>query len=252
MLSPLLMQKKTGFADYTYAGTQLLMTAQSGALNEYAYSKTPVAGSGVTIDSTNTLFGAPAIGFAGTGQVTLTNPRGYSQPDPGTSDFTVDAQLNVTNILLNPANNAYIWPVFIWGGYFAGTTPVNMALYYLENSSGVTGGEWVFIYKNASTGIVCPMPNKAVITRNVYHHFAVVRRSNQLCMFLDGVPIMTPVAFTDTVSYVAAKDLYLGRCDGGTGNVQWYAVGDIAAFRICKQAKYWGNFVPPSGLFPTS
>ena len=94
-------------------------------------------------------------------------------------------------------------------------------------------------------------PNAAnfgsVSVKNAWHHFAIVRRSNTLYVYKDGVSINTPKNnnnnFTNT-----STTLYIGVENGGSNGT--YFGGYITNFRWTKGlAIYTGNFtVPTSSL----
>lgn len=83
-----------------------------------------------------------------------------------------------------------------------------------------------------------------VSVKNAWHHFAIVKRSNNLYVYLDGTQISTAKANTSNITD-ATTTLYLGVESGGNSGT-WYG-GYLTNFRLVKGlAVYTGNFTKPT------
>ena len=92
----------------------------------------------------------------------------------------------------------------------------------------------------------CPGANSfgTVNVKNAWHHFAIVRRSGNLYVYLDGTQISTAKANTSNISN-SATTLYLGVENNNNVNT-WYG-GYLTNFRWVKGlAVYTGNFTKPT------
>jgi hypothetical protein len=199
-------------------------------------------------------FGGQALSVPGSGSY-LSVPAAAAQQAiwaPGTSDFTLEGWIYVSNIVLNSADNSYVWPIFFWGTWMGGTSAylVNYSMYYFEACYGVTGGAFAFIFNNAASSATFIMASNAKITRNAWHHVAYVRKNGTLSMYLDGVQVGSSVANTANISVVTNNAALFGQLlGGGTGNVAWYSYGYMDEFRWSNNARYSTAFTPPAVAF---
>lgn len=92
----------------------------------------------------------------------------------------------------------------------------------------------------------CPGANSfgSVSVKNAWHHFAIVRRSSNLYVYLNGSQISTAKSNTSNISN-SSTTLYLGVENGGNSGT-WFG-GYLTNFRWVKGlAVYTGNFTKPT------
>ncbi|BCM95137.1 hypothetical protein [Burkholderia phage FLC6] len=240
--SMLLYKKQVGPA--VDSNTLLLLNAYGGTIKDFSSKNAVVTNSGMTVDSTNKLFGYPTIKTpdAGGAYLSIPNPTYLLA---GTNDFTVETYFWVKNILFQSADNSYWWPFISWGSWHNGTSPYNFDLAYTESSYGYTS-LWAWTYANASSQKQIANPSIGKIVRGAWHHIAYQRMSGQWQMFYDGTALAAPAA--DAYNYVLnySTALLVGRMLGGSGGaVSWYASGNFYGTRVSNIARYTtGNFNP--------
>lgn len=240
----LLLYKKQSSAFPVDSNTLLLLNASGGSIKDLSSKGAVVTNSGMTIDTTNTLFGQPTIKTPDAGGAFL------SVPNPtylalGTGDFTAETYFWIKTILLQSADNSYWWPFFAWGSWHTGSNPYNFELAYVESSYGYTTlYDWT--YKNASTSLTVPNSTTGKLVRGAWHHIAFQRRNQTWQMFLDGTALAAAAADTYAYAVNYAAPFYVGRMfGGGSGNVIWSGSGNYYGVRVSNVARYTnGNFNP--------
>jgi hypothetical protein len=109
-------------------------------------------------------------------------------------------------------------------------------------------GHWVFDVKASDSYIVSVPAVSRSITLNQWYHVAIVRNGDIFTIYEDGVAISSD---TDA-GHVTMPDLSVNPCIGGKYDTGWSFSGKIDEFRICKSARYTGEFVPPATEFTMS
>lgn len=111
------------------------------------------------------------------------------------------------------------------------------------------------VYPNVSIGVSieggtfygwCSNANNfgSVSVKNAWHHFAMVRRSNMLYVYLNGTQISTAKANVTNITN-STTTLYIGTENGGNAGTTFR--GNITNFRWVKGlAVYTGNFTKPT------
>jgi hypothetical protein len=241
------MQESNLLTKHSYIGppidehTQFMIQPSHGFIKDLTGHTTPTVGGNLSIDNTNTLFGQPTMKFpaGGNASVTIPNPAFVI---PGVSDFTFDTYINVADVVFNPADSSKHWPLFLWGTWAVAGEPYNMALDYYEDSYSVQPS-LQFTYKDASTAKTLLYPSGHIV-RNAWHHIALQRRSAVLRFYIDGQP-SADIAFPDNLAVTTARDWLIGNLKGGSGgSVNWWAVGNMAYFRMSNIARYTTAFNP--------
>ena len=85
-----------------------------------------------------------------------------------------------------------------------------------------------------------------LITANAWHHFALVRASGAVTLYLDGIGGPPQTDWTCTLPASAA--FWIGYGPGGAGGGQ--ANITLDEFRVSNSAQYTTNFTPPTAAFP--
>jgi len=145
-----------------------------------------------------------------------------------TGDFTIETWYNVTQIQFTSGSTFVgffqvgaaldLWPISVIGVNGSGL------VYYGVQGGSTTYGGWV--------------PD---ITLNKWNHLALVRRSNVLTIYVNGVG--QQIAASDTTNYNFTTNLTIGT--SALGN--FYFNGYMSNFRVVKgTAVYTGNFTVPS------
>lgn len=109
-------------------------------------------------------------------------------------------------------------------------------------------GHWVFDVKVSNAYIVSVPAVSRSITLNQWYHVAIVRNGDIFTIYEDGVAVSSD---TDA-GHVTMPDLSVNPCIGGKYDTGWTFTGKIDEFRICKKARYTGEFVPPATEFTMS
>jgi len=103
---------------------------------------------------------------------------------------------------------------------------------------------WITITNTAGTWTLGGVTLATGVTTNTWHHIAVVRNSNTITGYLNGIAGSTPQTFTGSV-YDSGQSLYIGSANAN-GSGQFFN-GNISNFRIIKgTALYTSNFTSPS------
>jgi hypothetical protein len=142
----------------------------------------------------------------------------------GTSDFTVECWFNATSFA---AEN----PLFKI--YTSGTNNLEIR---------IPSGTLTALYNSGTATIT-----GTALSTSTWYHVALVRSTNTLTMYLNGVSNGTSATITG--STMTSPTFYLARNQSGSA---WFT-GSISNFRIVSSALYTANFTPPrSVLDPTS
>jgi Concanavalin A-like lectin/glucanases superfamily len=222
---------------------------------------------------------APLTAISGTSLLTCMSGTGVTFADLSTNNFTITANGNATMTgvattppsaapyagyfngsakLTVPAGTAFAYGTgdFTVEGWFYATTnlPAYGATLFAQTVSGTNyfwcllgDGQFspaqkvtfTFATSGGGTGVVS---GATTYTQNTWNHFAIVRSSGSVTVYLNGVggtPVACAQDFTNT-TYVPT----IGQYTHSTGNA---FTGYLSNFRIVKgTAVYTSNFAPPS------
>ena len=150
----------------------------------------------------------------------------YLQVTPnGTNDFSLDGNFTVEWFFYTPeVGNTYMWTI--------GDSKTTTGLELYWGSSGAT----LKLYTNNGS-----IDSSTAVHKSGWHHYAVVRNSNTITAYYDGVS-----SVTTTNSNTFSGDITIGGeyyNSGITGGLD----GAISNFRLVKgTAVYTSNFTPPT------
>lgn len=205
--SPLMSTQSSGTNISAITGTSVtLLTCKSGSIIDESSSASVLTVSGATrVDSLNPFQFTYSNYFDGTGDfLTLSDNAALN---PGTSDFVMEAWV-----------------------YITGTTGNNQGL----NGKGTAGtdGYSFFITNGLVLSFVWNGTGGATITAgtlslNTWNHVAVVRNSNVIRLYLNGVGAGSSTACTTDITSTATK--FIGQARGGSP-----MLGYISNYRMTK------------------
>jgi len=198
---------ETPMAQYT--GAVDTSPSEFDSLNGFVFQPPPVS-----INSGSYNFPSAPHSY---GYLTISNSPDFSL---GTQDFTIEWYQYLQ------APNSYP-RIFSLGSYTDGVTiavSIESGLFYL----------WI----NQS-----PLIGATVSTLDSWVHFAVVRRSGSITVYLNGTPIAAPI--TNTANMIdTIHNLIIGNESNATTEAAF--TGYLTNFRIVKgTAVYLSNFTPP-------
>jgi hypothetical protein len=211
-------------------GTNGSTTFTDSSLNALTVTATGNA----QISTTQSKYGGASGYFDGTGDyLTLTDSTQFNF---GSGDWTVEfwfynsnsADQNKCLIALNDNSNLY-----------AGIRVYYNSSNALDTLISATGTSWSVISNNASANSV---------TKNAWHHYAIVRTGSTLKTFLNGVQYMTDKTISGSV-FSSSTHLVAAVRNGGTAIDTFN--GYIDDLRISRFARYVSNFTPPTAALPT-
>lgn len=193
-----------------------------------AAGKTWTASGNAALDDAQKVFGATSIYFDGSGDYIQANHDADFCMDAG--DFTIDFHIRRADS---------------GAAYFMGDC----------NSGGMAANSWFRFssdkvqYDFEDTGSYQFLTGATSLSVNTWYHVAIVRFSNSLRLFVNGIQEGTPVDVTGKTH--KGLDIKFGIGIAGE-----YAgapfKGWIDEFRISKGIARWmGNFAVPSGAYPT-
>ena len=206
----------------TYVVNSTYSTATTVAPNTPAkyYSNGALRATG-TIGFDEVTMNSGSLFFNGSSQY-LTVPAGTAFAY-GTGDFTIEGWINPSTLAGNP---------LIWSQTVSGT---NYFIVGIDSASSKVG--FTFATSGGGTNIL----SSTAVTTNTWYHFAVVRISNVVTVYVNGVggtPTACAQNFTDT-SYVPTIGRY-------THSASQYFGGYITNLRVLKgTGLYTANFTPP-------
>lgn len=178
-----------------------------------------ITNNGVTLDTTNKVFGTGSAYFNGSSYLSIPVDNSI---ELSSGDFTIDFKFYQkarsswdTIFSVNPTSTAYYTPLYLYAG-----------------SSGIG-----LLCGNNSSWIV-NISSSTLLTLNTWYHFAIVRYGSKFSVYLNGVEIMNSTYSgslkTFTNNYIIGKQ------------TSDYINGYIDEFRISKGIARWtSNFTPP-------
>lgn len=181
-----------------------------------------------SISTSSSKFGGASYNAGSTGWVDTPDHADYTL---GTSDFTIDSWFS------RQGGDGTIR--FICGQSDSTNTPGNRSWnVYLSNSNKLAADLWV-------AGAATSFNGTTTVTNGTWHHAALVRSSNTIYLFLDGVGEAT-ATFGNTVQDSSAT-LSVGRL-GDFTTLNWN--GFIDEFRLSVGTARWTtNFTPPTAEY---
>ena len=178
------------------------------------------------------------------GSSSISLPYNVAYANFGTSDFTIEGWFNTTN----------------------NTNTQQSILANITSSTGWSNGAIFYIYLlpskllTARIGDDAPstsISHQTVIQSNTWYHFAVVRNSGYVQLYVNGIPSNTP-AMLKNENLTNSNPVYIG-VNPGVPNLGtlYYFTGFLSNFRILKgEAKYTSQFNPyntfPSSVIPNT
>ena len=165
--------------------------------------------------------------------------------DTGASDFTLETMVRFEQL---PAATAY-------STIFSRWDQANNARSYrlILGGTSFNNGSLQFDYSTAGTAgtVTTPIVYPFTPTLNKWYHIALVRASNQLLLFVNGVQLGLPIACSATF-FVSSAPFAIGAEWSNSGVVSnTYLTGLLDETRFTNGfARYTTGFTPPSAAFP--
>ena len=173
-------------------------------------------------------WGSGSMYFDGTGDY-LTNNNYNSVVLPfGSGDFTLEGWVYTSS-----SANMGICQISTTSGGLQASQTNTVALYIFNY---VFGAYYANIGKNGGTSI----------SSSTWSHFALVRSSGTLKLYVNGTADSTFGSLSDTTNYTGG---YIAI--GGYYNASYLLNGYLQDFRITRYARYTTNFTAPTAAFPT-
>jgi hypothetical protein len=210
------------------SGTNMLLNfTNAGILDATSKNDLETVGN-AQISTTQSKFGGSSMYFDGTDDrlpAAANNDLVF-----GTGDFTVEGWF-YTGV---PANNRGLFQISSTAGGLEGGNTNNVAVYC---SSSVLGVYYNDTFKAGTTAI----------SSNTWTHFALVKYSGNIKLYVNGIADSGFGTNSDTRNYTG-KNI----CVGGYFSTSFLWSGYIQDFRITKGiARYTSNFTPPTTAFLT-
>ena len=215
--------RNTGTPITTDANTMLLLHMDGDDSNFFdsGLYQNLITNTGSPTQSTaQSVFGGKSGSFnSSSGYLTCADGGGHC--NFGTGDLTVDCWAYVANSSGTPA---------IWSGPEAATGTAGFAVVTYNTATSL----FAFLIGGMSA-----VPASSTSTANAWHHVALVRSSNTVTLYIDGVSLASQAVSTHTVNLAGAIIGY--RIPSyGTG-----LIGYIDEFRISNNARWATGFTPP-------
>ena len=226
------------------SGTSLLLNFTNAGMYD-ATTKSNLTGFGTAQASTTQAKWSPTSAYFNGTSDYLSAPNNAAF-DFGTGDFTIEGWFYLTgDSAVNPggrrdatiigcwsdSNTNNVWNVFLIGN--GSTTGTGIVL------DSFSGGTESFLVATTT------------ITKNVWTHFAVVKQSSNVVIYINGASVGTK-AYSAAVNSGgnALRVASLQQVGGGYYN---YFPGYLQDLRVTKGvARYTATFTPPTAAFPTS
>ncbi|RLI63482.1 MAG: hypothetical protein DRO67_05645 [Candidatus Asgardarchaeum californiense] len=205
--------------------TKLLLHMDTTPFVDDSHEIFPVTNNNVTINTSIKKFGGGSGYFNGSSAY-LSVPDSDNF-DFGSSDFTIDLWVRISNIssnnpLVSQTDNA--------------SSNISFRLFYASNNVLRFG------YSTDGTNLV--ENNRTWIpTANIWHHVAVTRNGTVGKIFVDGTQIGANIDFTGITLYNSSSDLKIGNDWPGNN----YFGGFMDEIRLSNGIARWtSNFTPPT------
>lgn len=205
-----------------YSSTQLLLPCD-GSNGSTSFSDSSSAGRTVTatnttVNTSTKKYGTGSANFGGSNNGTLVI----------STEFTISGNFTIE--------------------FWAYLTGISSSGYSIATSSTTVNSQLPYFYANGSIGYYNEgssfISDTGKFTTNTWFHCAVVRSSNTVKIYIDGVEVLSG---TDS------NTLYVKNISGYSGGSSGYnMLGYFDDIRICNEAVYTANFTPPTAALPTS
>src|SRR5260221_595789 len=151
--------------------------------------------------------------------------------DLGTGNFTIECFFNSLSANTNSQ------PILAMGTH--GTD--GFELLVVNPSAVITAHVYI-------SGVDFPITHQTGVTKDVWHHLALVRNGNQFQLYLDGVGATVPSSSVASIG-VPTSAFYVGYKPGFGSS----SCDNIDEVRVTKGvARYTANFTPPTAAFQDS
>jgi hypothetical protein len=188
------------------------------------------------VDTAQSQFGGASAYFDGTGDL-LQADTSAALTIASSADFTIEGWIRPGSVSGTPALltdrasstslSGVNWDISIYNGsYLVSRT----ATLLLETGSGA--------------GSIIIISNNNVFTTNTWYHFAVVRSSNVISMYVNGVDVTNNRAGTQSAG-IGAGNLTIG----GFPNGALFYTGHMDEIRWSNTARYTSGFTPSTTAF---
>lgn len=136
-----------------------------------------------------------------------------------------------------------------YGGLICKRVASNNQAFALLLSGDGTKNTYFFLAGQGGAGSTTDLCSAPFPTPQVWSHIAVVRKGNQMRLFVNGVG-GTPVTLSFSSAFDGNYNLVMGRMSTGAGNTGDFT-GHMDDLRITKGvARYWDNFTPSTAPNP--
>lgn len=216
--------------DYADTSNVLLLLPLNNNVTDFSPSPHTITNHNATFSITNPNFSGIYYGLFDGNSAYLTS-NNNSDYNFGSSDFTVDAWVNITQ--------------------------TDSRQYSIADKSAVGTGWTFYIVADGSGNYNLRATSFAAsiilsvdvpLTINTWHHAAFVRNISNWTIYWDGSSVATTTG-SDTITNSSTFSVGSYRVDAGNGNWFW---GGISYFRITSLARWTSNFTPPVvKSFPT-
>jgi hypothetical protein len=204
-------------------GTALLNFTNAGIFDNTGKNNLETVGN-AQIDTTTKKYGTGSMEFDGNGDyVVAPNSVDFAF---GTGDFTVEGWVYTTSL----ASEQTLFDTLPIGGIASRTTSFVLVI--------ATTGKLRFYSNNAYSS-----STSNSVSINTWHHFAMVRSSGTINIYIDGV---SGLSVSNTTNF-SNTGCVIGRYGDDPNG---YMNGFIDELRITKVARYTANFSVPTKAFP--
>lgn len=187
------------------------------------------------VDTAQSQFGGASALFDGTGDY-LDSPTSSNLILPVNEDFTIEGWIRPSattgvQVIATDRNGSLSgskWDISMWSGSYLVTRTATLLF---ESGSGA--------------GSIIVISDNNVFTTNTWHHFAVVRSSNEIYLYVDGVDVTNNRAGTRSAA-IGSGNLSIGMNPGDAVNT---FAGHIDEFRWSDTARYTTGFTPQTAPF---
>jgi lambda repressor-like predicted transcriptional regulator len=196
-----------------------------------------ITNSGVTLDTTNKVFGNGSAYFNGSSYLTIPASSDFNF---GINDFTIDFRFRVNSL---PSTNQYgILDVY-------STNNDHYLLIYLSSTGGL------IVQRVLSSTLQYKfVTSDGIVSANNWYNIRIVRKGSNMYIFKDGVLQSTTLTGTFTTSSLVSSDVY--PCYIGvqkTGTAPYYMTGNVDELKIMNGiALTTSNYSIPTSAFGIS
>jgi len=191
------------------------------------------------VDNTATLFGGGTMNFDGDGDyLSVGDTSTFKFLHDGTTDYTVECWLQVSNLLNNAPSPSRIMST--------ARNSTDSGIDFFVNENGLLG-YWIYGGQNQQYYKTITLGSNSALQPNTWYHIVLKNTVTQeLKIYINGVEqVGTTIIDPQKVSTLDATSMLLvGQIVGLDRPFN----GQIQDFRISKKAVYTSNFTPPTNL----